>query len=270
MKSTSGISNVSSSALARRRAARPRADFPRVERFPVAAARGAWARAALDAVVANMPSVEQCGLAPQSAPRGGMPSRVARVLDALDALDADVELTRPGDVDAARFCDVMDAMLEVIAALGFAFELAKADVSKNVRRIRGVVQEQARGEARASLFEAIARDREAGGRVWVPALWLRRFGGFVVGLLGELTRDASLDLGTCGARSYERALKPYHGFVLRGVFAAALAMPPSRAQFCAVAGSEEEMRACVAKFAPVMDALGGFLTAEGLNDPTPV
>ena len=268
MKSTSGISNVSSSALARRRAARPRADFPRVERFPVAAARGAWARAALDAVVANMPSVEQCGLAPQSAPRGGMPSRVARVLDALDALDADVELTRPGDVDAARFCDVMDAMLEVIAALGFAFELAKADVSKNVRRIRDVVR--ARGEARASLFEAIARDREAGGRVWVPALWLRRFGGFVVGLLGELTRDASLDLRTCGARSYERALKPYHGFVLRGVFAAALAMPPSRAQFIAVAGSEEEMRACVAKFEPVMDALDGFLTAEGLNDPTPV
>jgi hypothetical protein len=26
----------------------------------------------------------------------------------------------------------------------------------------------------------------------------------------------------------------------------------------------------VAKFAPVMDALDGFLTAEGLNDPTPV
>mgnify|MGYP001972948602 CR=1 FL=1 len=268
MKSTSGISNVSSSALARRRAARPRADAARIERFPVVVARGARTRAALDVVVANMPSVEQCGLARQSAPRGGMPSRVARVIDALDALDADVEFTRPGDVDAARFCDVMDAMLEVIAALGFAFELAKADVSKNVRRIRDVVR--ARGEARASLFEAIARDREAGGRVWVPALWLRRFGGFVVGLLGELTRDASLDLRTCGARSYERALKPYHGFALRGVFAAALAMPPSRAQFCAVAGSEEEMRACVAKFAPVMDALDGFLTAEGLNDPTPV
>jgi hypothetical protein len=199
-----------------------------------------------------------------------MASRVARVLDALDTLDVDVEFTRPGDVDAARFCVVMDAMLEVIAALGYAFELAKADVARNARRIRDAARECDDGATRASLFEAIVRDREAGGRVWVPALWLRRFGGFVVGLLEELTRDPTLDLRTCAVRSYARALKPYHGFVLRGVFSAALALSPSKAQFLAVAGSEEEMRTCVAKFAPIMTALDEFLTREGLNDPTPV
>lgn len=41
------------------------------------------------------------------------------------------------------------------------------------------------GEVWVLLFEVIVCDCEVGGRVWVSAFWLRRFGGFVVGLFGE-------------------------------------------------------------------------------------
>jgi len=198
---------------------------------------------------------------PSDAPAPASRARV--VILVLDAI------AREREIASGAFCDAMEAMVEIIGCMGPALSPAKSDVRGNVDRVRRAMTAREDG-----LFDVVRRaqaEKEGTGATSTTkgALWLKRFGEFVCALCRELgsTKES---MRTCASTAYERTLRQYHGYLTRGVFSAVLMFPPSRESFVANVGSPTDMLELADKFEPILLAVDEFLTAEGLNDPTPV
>ena len=198
--------------------------------------------------------------------RDDAPASASRARVVVLALDA---IAREREIASGAFCEAMEAVVEIIGCMGAALSPAKSDVRGNVDRVRRSMRDVGDG-----LFDVVRRaqaGREGGGATSAAkgVLWLKRFGEFACALCREVgsTKES---MRTCAGTAYERTLRQYHGYLTRGVFSAVLTFPPSRESFVANVGSPTEMLELADKFEPILRAVDEFLTAEGLNDPTPV
>lgn len=194
------------------------------------------------------------------------PAAVSRARVVVLALDV---ISREREIASGAFCEAMEAMVEIIGCMGAALSPAKSDVRGNVDRVRRAMR-----DAKEGLFDVVrsARVGEEGTAATSTVkgvLWLKRFGEFVCALCREVGATEE-SMRTCAGTAYERTLRQYHGYLTRGVFSAVLTFPPSRESFIASVGSPVEMLELADKFEPILLAVDDFLTAEGLNDPTPV
>lgn len=133
-----------------------------------------------------------------------------------------------GDLGAAAILDACDAFLGVLAALGPAMALGVKDFRANAAK--------ARRHAAPSLAASLRAEKRAhkpGGVLKDPSvavgfLWLRRTLAFQVGINRyALAADGPVALAAAAKRAYADELEPVHGWLLRGVFGAALNNVPA-------------------------------------------
>lgn len=106
-------------------------------------------------------------------------------------------------------------------------------------------------------------------------------------LLAGLAAGPASELGPCAAAAYEAALRPFHGWATRALFAVVLAAAPYRATFERALGEPAasppppgaaaspaalvaDERAFADAFAPLLADALAQLRALGQDDPTPV
>ncbi|XP_013414096.1 pleckstrin homology domain-containing family A member 8-like [Lingula anatina] len=107
------------------------------------------------------------------------------------------------------------------------------DISGNIRKIN---EKYKTNPSAFSTLQAIVLYEKSVGQSQLSnsatqaLLWLKRALHFIKEFLGELV-SGEQDLTKAATKAYERSLKPYHGWVVRGVFSLAAKAAPYREEF---------------------------------------
>mmetsp|Transcript_26631 Transcript_26631/g.42672 ORF Transcript_26631/g.42672 Transcript_26631/m.42672 type:complete len:197 (+) Transcript_26631:164-754(+) len=178
-----------------------------------------------------------------------------------------------GVILAQPFLATCRLILPVLDKLGVAFSAAKSDVGGNIERLAKKASEH------VGLFDIALEEVEAGCHASNTGcckgmLWLKRFLEFTMMLLAETyAAPRSKTLKEAANLSYEKCLKPFHGFFASSAFTVLLQFPPGRDAFVASLGGEgayQGMQEVVAGFKPTLDKIHQFLEENSLNHPTKV
>lgn len=92
-------------------------------------------------------------------------------------------------------------------------------------------------------------------------------------LTGLSAAPRSKTLKEAANESYEKCLKPYHGFIASSAFTVVLQFPPTREVFVESLGGEaayEGMEKFAAGFNPTLEKIHQFLVDNNLNDTSKV
>ena len=161
--------------------------------------------------------------------------------------------------------------------------IAKSDMMGNA----DVLKRQAEGNPGASVQELIKKELEQADlkkllkghkfqdapaqNVCVSMLWLQRALIFICVLLETLQTEPKLK--TAVDAGYAASLKQHHGFVVKGVFAAASNAAPSKEKFVGLLADEEEAAmSAITEMLPVvkeiLNILGPFMKEIGAETGT--
>ena len=93
---------------------------------------------------------------------------------------------------------------------------------------------------------------------------------FVLVMLEALDASRSKSLKDCVLLAYESTLRPHHGFPVRATFNVAVKAAPSRKDFVAKLGADEELvfgqiRQIVPVFRNAVETNGAYLEAKGIE-----
>ncbi|ESP00844.1 hypothetical protein LOTGIDRAFT_140459 [Lottia gigantea] len=114
-----------------------------------------------------------------------------------------------------------------------AFAPVKMDFTGNIRKIRQKYSskpEEFTTLQRIVCNEIKANQHTSSNSATVAILWLNRGLEFIREILREVN-SGEMDLSKCAYGAYDRTLKPYHGWVVRGIFAVAVKALPYRDDF---------------------------------------
>jgi pleckstrin family protein A (phosphoinositide binding specific) protein 8 len=190
--------------------------------------------------------------------------------------------TNPLDMELNSFVEACATLSTVYDKLGSMLSAAKKDMNDNLATIRKgaadkpqirTIQDAVRFDINNKLC---FRDNKNRKGVSFGILWLVRALRFIVIFLGNLTADtfAGKEMGKCSSDAYGKTIKPYHGWMLSGVFGTMMGQVPSRKTFlkntCQGESDEvtyNEIKGLVAVAGPLVDALHQFYVQQDLNDP---
>ncbi|XP_078700592.1 pleckstrin homology domain-containing family A member 8-like isoform X1 [Branchiostoma floridae x Branchiostoma belcheri] len=160
--------------------------------------------------------------------------KVKTFFTAVDHSFTDVRLTVSGDIPTAPFLDACNDMLPFFDHVGGpAMAPVKMDVQGNIRKL---TQKYSTNPAAYSTLQDIIKQEMATNTTQVKnsatdaIMWLKRGLQFARELFMEIVqgeRDCTVAVGN----AYEKTLKKYHGFVVRGVVALAIKAVPSYEDF---------------------------------------
>ena len=90
-------------------------------------------------------------------------------------------------------------------------------------------------------------------------------------MLEALDASRSKSLKDCVLLAYERTLRPHHGFPVRATFSVAVKAAPSRKDFVAKLGADEELvfgqiRQIIPVFRSAVETNGMHLKAKGIEN----
>ncbi|XP_067686261.1 pleckstrin homology domain-containing family A member 8-like [Haliotis asinina] len=116
---------------------------------------------------------------------------------------------------------------------GTAFAPVKMDFAGNIRKIQQKYSTNSDSFATLQdmvVYEVKAKQHTNSNSATVAILWLKRGLEFILEFMREVC-SGQLDLTVCASNAYSRSLKPFHGWVVRGVFAVAVKALPYRDVF---------------------------------------
>ncbi|XP_013381773.1 pleckstrin homology domain-containing family A member 8 [Lingula anatina] len=146
----------------------------------------------------------------------------------------DIKLAANGGIPVQTFLQSCKAVVSIFDKLSStAFAPVKMDISGNIRKIN---EKYKTNPSAFSTLQAIVLYEKSVGQSQLSnsatqaLLWLKRALHFIKEFLGELV-SGEQDLTKAATKAYERSLKPYHGWVVRGVFSLAAKAAPYREEF---------------------------------------
>jgi len=143
---------------------------------------------------------------------------------------ADVPITDQG-VDTLAFLKASEGLVGLFDLLGStAFGVVQSDLKGNVAKVR------ARYDETPTLSDTLEKlvENEKGEKkrkATEGLMWLLRGQQFTCKSLQNAQDNASEELSVAFNKSYEGTLKPFHNFVVKGLFAVAMKACPYRADF---------------------------------------
>ncbi|KAJ2379183.1 hypothetical protein IW150_000342 [Coemansia sp. RSA 2607] len=143
-------------------------------------------------------------------------------------------------IDTVQFIEAATGVVMLFDELGSAaFTVVKSDISGNIEKIR---TKHASNPAEFStlqkivLAEAGTKDRTATQGL----LWLKRGLEFTAEGISRNLENKSDELSKSFTEAYEKTLKQFHNFIVKGVFNVAMMACPARADFYKKLGDSEE------------------------------
>ncbi|KAK6165279.1 hypothetical protein SNE40_022233 [Patella caerulea] len=155
---------------------------------------------------------------------------------------SDIDLTTPDGIIVQDFLSACQCIVPLFDKLnGTAFAPVKMDFAGNIRKMRQKYStDPAKFETlqKMVLFEVQAKQHTNSNSATVALLWMKRGLEFIREILREIN-SGEMDLTLCASNAYNRTLKNYHGWVVRGVFAVATKALPYREVFLAQLATTE-------------------------------
>ncbi|CAH1789783.1 unnamed protein product [Owenia fusiformis] len=142
---------------------------------------------------------------------------------------------RPGGgIPVLTFLEACHAVLPIFDKLSAtAFAPVKMDIAGNIKKIRQkFTSDPGKFETLQDIvqYEIKNNQQENSNSATVALLWLKRAVEFIAEFLHEVIRGDE-DLASGASNAYSKTLRPFHGWVVRGVFALALKSVPYRKDF---------------------------------------
>ncbi|EJD02644.1 glycolipid transfer protein [Fomitiporia mediterranea MF3/22] len=140
---------------------------------------------------------------------------------------ADVTETDIG-VDTKEFLEAATGVVRIIELLkSITFKPVLDDLNGNITKVK--TRYEAKPEKSATLEELVRNEIAEGSTTATQGLlWLTRGLMFTSGALKACQADATLKLSEAFQSSYGDTLKPFHGFIVKGIFSAAMRVCPTR------------------------------------------
>ncbi|EDO41182.1 predicted protein [Nematostella vectensis] len=166
-------------------------------------------------------------------------------------------------IETAPFLDACGEVVPFFDLLGStAFAPVKMDINGNITKLRKIYEtDPARFKTLQDVVEKEIENKttKAKNSGTDALLWLRRALHFIIAFLKEVLVGNS-ELAPCATKAYEKTLKKYHGFLVRGVFSLAMKAVPYRKDFMkALGGAEEEQYTVMEDIQNFVDVLDSNL-----------
>ncbi|XP_057304750.1 pleckstrin homology domain-containing family A member 8-like isoform X1 [Hydractinia symbiolongicarpus] len=192
----------------------------------------------------------------------------------------DVQLNSDGLIPTSSFLAACSSIVPVFDSLGSTtFAPVKMDIQGNIQKIK------LKYETDVMAFEFLqnivfqelkSNEHNAKNSATDALLWLKRALEFILVFLSEVSKGQR-DLANAAGIAYERSLKKYHGWIVRGVFALAVKSCPYYKDFIkalsttgtGVAASEgealAEMASCVEALNRIVSKLNSYYRKNKLD-----
>lgn len=199
----------------------------------------------------------------------------------------DLQLEADGGIPIEHFLSACRCMVPIFDKLNAtAFAPVKMDFQGNIRKI------QQKYSTNPSSFttlqkmvmgEVDCKHHRVSSSATVALLWMKRGLQFIREFLVEILNNQQ-DLSLAAGNAYSKSLRPYHGWVVRGVFAVAVKALPSREVFIsllAVPGGENkgvdflhslmsDMENYITALGEILRILNDFYKVHTLDNEEPV
>ncbi|KAF7556373.1 hypothetical protein G7046_g6305 [Stylonectria norvegica] len=156
-------------------------------------------------------------------------------------VDVPVDAERDNAVSTTEFLDAAEALTTMFDTLGsVAFSPVKADMTANIKKLR---ERQLAAPAESETIQDLVRN-ELKTKKHVATegcLWLVRGLDFTCVALARNVASPSEEVSDSFRTSYTTTLKPYHSFLVKPIFSAAMAACPYRADFYKKLGETPEL-----------------------------
>ncbi|KAK7422231.1 hypothetical protein QQX98_001754 [Neonectria punicea] len=172
--------------------------------------------------------------------------------------DVPIDAANGNAISTTEFLEAAEAMTTMFDTLGsVAFSPVKKDILSNVAKLRvqqeaapaesGNVQDLCRNELKTKKHDATE-----------GALWLVRGLDFTCQALTRNIANPSEELADSFRESYKGTLKPFHGFLIKPIFSAAMSACPYRADFYTKLGDSPDL--VTSELTAYLDALTKIVT----------
>ncbi|TVY54923.1 Pleckstrin homology domain-containing family A member 8 [Lachnellula cervina] len=187
-------------------------------------------------------------------------------LDTLKKSFTDVPVDKEKDnaISTTEFLEAAESLTTLFDVLGsVAFTPVKSDMLGNVKKIRD--RQLAAPLESATLQDLVINELKTKKHTATEGLvWLVRGLDFTSIALSQNIAVATEELSTSFRNAYGNTLKPFHGFLIKPVFSAAMSATPYRKDFYAKLGVDQEkvlaeLRVWLASLEKILAVLKGFL-----------
>lgn len=179
------------------------------------------------------------------------------------------------------FLNLCNSILPIFDKLNStAFAPIKMDFSGNLRKLQAKQSTDAELITLQKVIQSEMKScqHENSNSATIAILWLKRSLEFIRELLVQVL-NGQLDLTIATTEAYNRTLKPFHSWVVRGVFGLAVKAIPSYADFVtqicpandsgSIRKSEQilytQMEAYTSALTPIIESLNNFFLLNNLN-----
>ncbi|XP_061343476.1 glycolipid transfer protein 1-like [Gastrolobium bilobum] len=178
-----------------------------------------------------------------------------------------------GKILTKPFLDICNSLLPVIDKFGGAFSFVKSDIGGNILRL------QSKYESDPSeyklLFTVVQKEVEAkkekvSSSCTNSLLWLSRSMDFTVQMFSNLREHEDWSMRRACADSYNKTLKPWHGWLASSSFGVAIKLLPDRKKFMEIISGtgdfDSDMEKFCTGFSSVLAENHQYLASVGMND----
>ncbi|KAK3082911.1 hypothetical protein FSP39_008873 [Pinctada imbricata] len=153
----------------------------------------------------------------------------------------DLQLGTDGGIPVEMFLGSCKSLVPFFDKLNSkAFAPVKMDFQGNIRKLHQKFTTNPSTYSTLQnmiIAEMNSNQQHLSSSATVALLWMKRSLEFIKEFLAEMYKGEQ-DLSTAASNSYSRSLKPFHGWVVRGVFAVAVKALPYRNVFLSMLGVE--------------------------------
>ncbi|TVY46667.1 Pleckstrin homology domain-containing family A member [Lachnellula occidentalis] len=187
-------------------------------------------------------------------------------LDTLKKSFTDVPVDKEKDnaISTTEFLEAAESLTTLFDVLGsVAFTPVKSDMLGNIKKIRD--RQLAAPLESATLQDLVINELKTKKHVATEGLvWLVRALDFTSIALSQNMAVDTEELSTSFRNAYGNTLKPFHGFLIKPVFSAAMSACPYRKDFYAKLGEDQEkvlaeLRVWLVALEKILAILKGFL-----------
>ncbi|EFX03565.1 glycolipid transfer protein [Grosmannia clavigera kw1407] len=182
-------------------------------------------------------------------------------------VDVPVDAANDNAIDTTTFLEAAESLTTMFDMLGsVAFSPVKTDMLGNIKKIRER-QLAAPGES-ATLQALVINELKTKKHVAAEGLlWLVRGLDFTYQALSKNVAAESEELADSFRNAYGNTLKPFHNFLIKPVFAAAMSACPYRKDFYAKLSTnqallQEKLREYLAALGNIVEILKAFVTSK--------
>ncbi|KAF8753753.1 Glycolipid transfer protein (GLTP) [Rhizoctonia solani] len=176
----------------------------------------------------------------------------------------DVPVTEDG-VETASFLDASEGLCALFDHFNAAaFGPVQSDLHGNIAKVR--TRLNSHPSESATLEKLVANEKKESKQPATEGLmWLLRGLAFTCKALQHCQADQTAELTAGFNKSYPETLKPYHNFVVKGVFAVALKACPYRKDFYTKIGSppDDQLNAWLGALDAIVTRMDAFYKAGG-------